>query len=580
MTDMLTDFLATPFTEFQLLRPYWLLLLLPAALLLWKLLQHNLNSTLWSAVVDTELLKALQTTATGGGHQRLPYLLLFCGWLLAIIALSGPTWERQPTPSWESEAALILLLDLSPSMEQQDLPPSRLERARFKLMDILKQRKEGRTALIIFSEEPYLVTPLTDDVATISNLLSAIDSEILPTQGDYAAPAIQMAIDLLKQGEAKQGELLLLSDGVADIADTLTTAHQLQQMGHRLSLLALKPDEDTPLQSLAKTGGGRYATLTADEADIQHLLPKVERSLQAKKHENSQVEHWVEAGVWLLVPILLLAALGFRRGWSLALLITMLPLAPQSEAVEWEDLWLRADQQGARALSQGDHATAATRFKDQGWRGTTLYQQESYEAAAEAFSQSTDPEAPYNRGNALAKGGKLQEAAEAYQQMLEQQPNHQDALRNLDLVKKLLEQQQQKEQEQEQEKDQQEQQDSDSDSDASQPQPSDQSPDEPSASEEQADKKEEPQQTPQQNSESDNKEEEKPQSTEEAPQPDSKTEQPPQQQEPSPSAEQPRSEAEMETEQWLKQIPEDPSGLLRRKFMLEHLYRQQRNNSR
>lgn len=576
------DELTTLFAQLHLLRPWWLLLLLPSLLLLWRLLKQQQREGAWSSVVDPELLHALQS-GSDTPRSRLPLLLLFSFWLLALIALSGPTWERQPTPGWESEAALVLLLDLSPSMSERDLPPSRLERARFKLMDILQQRREGRTALILFSEEPYLVTPLTDDVNTIRNLLAAVEPDILPTEGDFAAPALAMATQLLQQGGATQGELLLLTDGVADIADTLNSAHQLEQQGYRLSLLALHPSETTALQSIASTGGGRYAALSADDRDIRHLLPKASPILQSHKQQQEGVEHWVEAGVWLLLPITLLAALGFRRGWMLLLLITTLPHAPRSEALEWADLWLREDQQAARTLSDGDAAAAAQQFQHKGWRGTALYQQGEYEAAATAFGQSSDPEAHYNRGNALAHKGALEQAVEAYEAMLEQQPEHQDAQHNLDLIKRLLQQQQQNSsgeegsEEEEQTGSNQPQENSNSpsadanNSDASSEEGTQESNAQPLAPEGAPPPSSTPESDPQDHPSSmeENRNHSSAESAEEEPTEGSV--------ERDPMESMPRSEAEMESEQWLRQIPEDPSGLLRRKFMLEHLYRKQRN---
>jgi Ca-activated chloride channel family protein len=569
--------LTTGLTEFHLLRPWWLLLLLPSLLLLWRLLKQHQSESAWSRVVDPELLRALQR-GSDTPRSRLPTLLLFSFWLLALIALSGPSWERQPTPGWESEAALVLLLDLSPSMSASDLPPSRLERARFKLMDILQQRREGRTALILFSEEPYLVTPLTDDVNTIRNLLAAIEPDILPTQGDFAAPALAMATQLLQQGGAEQGELLLLSDGVADIADTLSGAHQLAQQGYRLSLLALHPSERATLERIATTGGGRYATLSADDRDIHHLLPKGSPALSSHRARQEQIEHWVEAGVWLLLPIALLAALGFRRGWVLLLLLTTLPHAPPSEALEWADLWLREDQQAARALSSGDAAAAARQFRHEGWRGTALYQQGAYEAAAAAFAQSNDPQAHYNRGNALARGGALEQALEAYQAMLTEQPDHRDAQHNLDLVRQLLQQQQQQQQSgnREESAESSGQEEAESTRQERSNPPTDKQP-------MQGQRPETGAQPPTPPTDSHNPDPSPSREEEQSGNPPSDPAEegypvPPEPPAPDIAAQpSPPSEAEMESAQWLRQIPQDPSGLLRRKFLLEHLYRRQHN---
>ncbi|MBT7307227.1 MAG: VWA domain-containing protein [Gammaproteobacteria bacterium] len=580
-------------SEFHLLRPYWLLLLVPALLLLWRLTPGRHGGSPWSPIIDASLLDKLQITPSVS-HSLLPYRLLSVGWLLAIVALAGPTWERQPTPTWQQGTPLVLILDLSSSMNQTTLPPSRLERARFKILDLLKQRKEGRTALIVFSAEPFLVTPLTDDVDTIRNLLSALSTEILPTDGDRAAPALQMGVELLVQSQAGSGDLLLLTDGVLDIADTLTTSHQLQQRGHRLSLLSIGNPEtirqnQPPLQSLAQTGGGVYASLSSDERDIHQLLPSIDHTQALKQAQEQTVERWVEAGVWLLLPLLLLAATGFRRGWLTALLLFILPPLPPAHAFEWEDLWLRQDQQASQTLSQGDHQAAASQFEHHGWRGSALYQGGDYGAATEAFSLSTAPDAPYNRGNALAKSDHLEEAVEAYQQMLQQEPNHRDALSNLQLVQQLLQQKRQQQQPQNGEDETADEETGEEETgdketseesqaqqgDTTEPTPEQQRGDEPTQDAQQQEARpESPPTDAITDAEAARIEEDQAEETPDVEESSQEEASPPTRQ-PSPATKTSTSEEDIALKQWLRQISDDPSGLLRRKFMLQHLLRKQ-----
>jgi Ca-activated chloride channel family protein len=592
-------------SEFHFLRPWWFLALLPVVGLLLGLWRSRGGASAWRSVFEARLLDRLWLEPPGR-LTRLPLWLLGLGWLLTVLALAGPTWERQPEPVWQTPSARILILDLSPSMDVADLAPSRLERARFKILDILAKSREGRTGLVVFAGEPHTVTPLTDDGETIANLLSALDTEIVPLTGDLAAPALALAGDLLQQAGAKRGEVVLLSDGMADRAAALGVARELRGEGHRLSVLGVGTVQGgpvprtgggfgkmarlplEPLQELARAGGGVFSLLSADDRDLARVLLEPGRSTPLQEQGGRGVERWIERGVWLLPPLLLLAAAGFRRGW-LAGVLALIILPPPAQAFAWQDLWWRVDQQAAQALQRDQAAAAAERFRDPAWRGTALYRAGDFAAASEAFAQAEGLEAGYNRGNALARAGQFEEAMQAYRRVLEQDPQHADARANLELLEKLMQQAQ-------------EQNPSDSSSQNAQ---QEQDRQQPSQGDEEAEQQEQQQQSGQQQGQQQAQGEQQDQpdpqaGTESQEKPTDRqaedareaarrdvAEQPQQQQatdqgtssdqapvpgEPSLEQEPPDEQA-LALKQWLRQIPEDPAGLLRRKFMVEHLTR-------
>ncbi len=619
-------------TEFHFLRPWWFLALLPMLLILIAHWRNRSGGSAWRAVLDPVLLERLWLEPPGR-VSRLPLWLLALGWLLAVLALAGPVWERQPEPIWQTESSRILILDLSNSMDAADLAPSRLERARYKILDILAKSREGRTGLVVFAGEPHVVTPLTDDGDTIANLLSALSTDIIPTAGDTGASALQMAGDLLQQAGVSRGELLLLSDGLADPAAALRVVHHLREQGHRLSVLGVGTVQGAPvpradggfgdmaklpvdtLQELARAGAGSFSLLTADDRDLAKVLLEPHRSDAFQEMEDTGVERWVERGAWLLPLVLMLAAAGFRRGWLAGVLVIMI-LPPPVHALEWRDLWWRQDQLAAKALEQGQAEQAAGQFVEPGWRGMAHYEAGDYAAAAESFAESTGVDAGYNRGNALARGGQLTEAADAYRQMLEQAPEHADARANLELVEKLLQQQEQQQSNQEQsadnssqEQDQQQQSES-SEGEGQQGQEGQQqqqaqeqtgdssaadkdkqeaqTQEEQSQAQADADQEQDPENN---QSRAGNEADTQPQEQEDSMaaarrdvadqaqsqdvRPESEQEQGAQlsaEGEPTQEAE-PLDESEQALQQWLRQIPEDPAGLLRRKFMVEHLRR-------
>ncbi|MCB1776756.1 MAG: VWA domain-containing protein [Candidatus Competibacteraceae bacterium] len=159
-------------TEFHWLRPAWLWALLPLALMVWQLLRQSSGASAWEKQCDPHLLARLLVRRTP--HHRLPLLLLTVSWVLTVIALAGPVWQKLPQPVFQTQAARVMVLDLSPSMNASDLRPSRIDRARFKMLDLLARFREGQTGLVVFAEEPFVVAPLTDDTKTIAALLPAL----------------------------------------------------------------------------------------------------------------------------------------------------------------------------------------------------------------------------------------------------------------------------------------------------------------------------------------------------------------------------------------------------------------------
>jgi Ca-activated chloride channel homolog len=562
--------------EFHFLRPLWFLALIPALWLLIALWRKQSSGTAWNSVFDQQLLAPLWLESPGKS-TRLPLILLASGWLLAIFILAGPVWERQPEQVWRAQMSRVLILDLSPSMNANDVSPSRLERARFKIMDILARSTEGRTGLVVFAGEAHVVTPLTEDNATIKNLITALSTEIMPAKGDFGTPALQMAGELLNLTGLRHGELLLISDGIADPATALAQARKLREQGYRLSILGIGTEQGgtmqhdgvtefvrfnpMPLQELARAGGGTFSLMTTDEQDLNRLLPDITASGTFDIVENSGVERWIEHGAWLLPLLLLLAAMAFRRGWLLGF-VCLLITPPPAYAFSWQDLWLRSDQQAQNSLNQGDAQSAAQRFRDANWRGMALYETGDFDGAAQAFAESDDIEAKYNQGNALARTGELEQAIAAYREVLQQNPAHDDAKANLDLLEKLLQQQQS----QDDDSDQQE----DGDGDESQSsdetnnehsEDSEQQQDDTQSAEDDADQEQSEEQSDQQQADAMQDGQDEQHDTLAPDLADEDNTLP--------------SEEDIALEQWLRQIPEDPSGLLRRKFMLEHIQRRQ-----
>ncbi|MBT37732.1 MAG: hypothetical protein CL938_04190 [Deltaproteobacteria bacterium] len=450
----------TGFENFHFLRPAWLFalaLLVPA---LWAALRQRRSAGAWRRVCDPELLRHLVVDGGGRSSRTVPAVFAVA-WTAACLALAGPTWERLPQPAFKEPVQTVLALSLAPSMNARDVAPTRLARARYEALDVL-ERVEGAAGLVIFAEEPYPVTPLTDDPSVIASQVPLLESRLMPGRGAHVGRAIDQARELLTQAGAAQGRVLLLGDGLGDVPEAaLEAAQRAEAAGYPVSVLGIGGDAEA-LEALAEAGGGRFASVRADDSDLDYLLGGGSGSaslLATAQQSGLKADAWNDVGAWLVLLPLLLVPLAFRRGWAAALgVMFFLPAVPQTATAGVAEWFARPDQQGAAALEQGDAAGAAELFEDPEWRSAALYRSGEYEAAAQMLQGQDDGRSQYNLGNALARANRFEESIAAYGRVLEIEPDHEDARFNRELVEKLLEQQQQEQQQQEQQQQEQQQQ--------------------------------------------------------------------------------------------------------------------------
>ncbi|BFI97243.1 MAG: VWA domain-containing protein [Rhodanobacter sp.] len=449
--------------QFHFLRPWWLCVLFALPWLLWQASRHGRGVQALSRLVDAELLpQLLQGEAA---RQRLPLGLLAFAWLLAALALAGPTWSRVEQPMYARRAAQVVAISLSQRMLSHDVAPSRIDLARYKAHALLAANRDGLNGLIGYAGEAFVVAPLTSDTHSLSTLLDAMAPDTMPVDGDNAAAAIARGVALIRDAKAGGGSLVLITDTADEAAQHAARAALAE--GVRVSVLGvgttqgapvpvpgggflhdaqgnlqLAARDDAALSAVAAAGGGRYVPATADGSDIAALKGELRADGTQAAH-NRLGDEWQDRGPWLLLPLLPLAALAFRRGWLLLLPLLCLPLLPATaHAASWSDLWRNTNQQAAAALRHGDARQAMQLANDPALRGAAAYRAGDYAAAVQALREAKGGDARYNLGNALAREGKYEDAIRAYDEALKRNPANADAKANRQAVEDWLRKQQ------------------------------------------------------------------------------------------------------------------------------------------
>ncbi|PMK01153.1 VWA domain-containing protein [Vibrio sp. 10N.261.55.A7] len=424
-------------TQFHFIRPFWLLAFIPMVLLLWLRWREESQPS-WKDILPEHLRSAL-TIGETGWRKQLPLKLLMVIVTIAIVICAGPSWQREASPFGEDKASMLVVLDNSESMLSKDLPPSRLERSKQKIRDLLALRAGGSTGLVVYSGSAHVAMPVTQDSQVFEPFLAAITPEIMPVDGKRAENAIPL-FDQQLSGELGS-TVLLVTDGV-NPATIQAYESYFEQSPYQLLILAAgskNTDSKNPidwdsLASLASKTGGRLVAVTVDNSDVAALSRAIERNMQLNGESSMP---WKDMGYGLLIPIALIMLLWFRKGWLVQWCVVGLTLSvvsyspnlaaktvhltadsvPETETLTawnkaeqwWWDLWLTPNQQGQRHFNQQDYLEAAKHFDDPLHKGTAYYYASEFRLAHSAFLQVestagvTSDLGLYNAASALAR---------------------------------------------------------------------------------------------------------------------------------------------------------------------------------
>jgi Ca-activated chloride channel family protein len=456
--------LANILEHFHFLRPAWALLLMPWAMIFFALSRNENRRDMFDGIIAPHLLEHLRLSQQSQrwASPRNFSMVIF---MLLLIVLMGPTWRQQPSPLIQDEAALVLLLDASASMTQTDIQPSRLERAKQKIADLLALRPDKKAALIVYAGTAHTVLTLTADRSILTQYLAAIEPEIMPRPGKFAERTLPNIDQVLRKSDAAATVIMfadgLGSDSSAQLSQYFTQRpHQLLVIGVGTSEASTKsseqliPLERDALENLAAKSGGYYLDMTLNDKDVVRANTLVNRHYRVV--EDNALP-WLDSGYLLIFPAMALFLMWFRQGWTLTwawLLVPFLVLAPPAPSIaqttpqsantesanHWfADLWLTGDQQGRLLMQWENYAEAATRFEDPMWKGLAHYYNEEFMLAAQYFSRTDNDDALFNEANARAQARDYVRSAVRYDRLLARAPNYPGARENRQRVQQLIE---------------------------------------------------------------------------------------------------------------------------------------------
>ena len=478
-------------TDFHFLRPMWFTALIPAFMLYIALKFISTRQSGWQAVIPAHLY---QHMVIGKSHkQKKPTLwLLALAWIIAILALAGPTWERLPQPVYQLKMGHVIVMDMSLSMRATDITPDRLTRAKYKAIDLVNKIGEGEMGLVAYAGDAFVVSPLTHDAANITSLLPSLSPEIMPVPGSDPLLGIQTAAELLTNAGYSKGMIYWITDGinarqqqelqeyVADLPFTLNAlavgtndgAPIRQTNGELLKdnsgAIVIPKLNASAINAVVRSSGGKFSEITTNDNDINALssLSLLDKESESQENDSDNLgDQWEEVGPYLVIVLLPIAAFGFRRGLIFILVAALyLPMGtapvraqeqPNSDAhlVEssdavawWKKPFLNTNQEGLASYKNNAFDKAAQKFNDPAWQGAAYYKAGDYQKALNAYQQVQGIDGLYNQGNALAHLGKLDEAIAKYDEVLRQDPNHEDAAANKAVLEQMKQQQEQQQQ--------------------------------------------------------------------------------------------------------------------------------------
>jgi len=459
---MVNDFLNISLEDFHFLRPLFLWLFIPSSLAIIFGLMGLQEEVKWRKVIAPHLRPYIIKKGSENRRKRMQ-LFAFIFQLIAIFGISGPTWNKVEVPGKTLETPLVIILDLSQSMMATDIQPNRLERAKFKIYDLLDANPRARIALVGFSGTAHTIIPLTNDYKIIKSHLDGLSPTIMPFPGSNLGNALEVA-DTITKITNVPGTILLLTDDFDDTTYELLQGFVLERKT-KIEILPFNtdsganipsPDSKSPLRNkqgeivhsalnknilhkLNSLESINVNRLTLDKSDIELLATTIRNNLEFTEQEEEKEDDWQDMGFWLIIPFAIFVLMWFRKGWVIYSLAVFVTLSSCSNNINFNDLWYSKNYQAQKIYDRGDFEQAAVLFTDPLYKGVAYYKSGNYKEAIKSFSEDTTAMGTYNLGLAYYKNGDFSAAEIAFGMAVEMNPELGDAKTNQKLIQQIIE---------------------------------------------------------------------------------------------------------------------------------------------
>ncbi len=435
---MLENAFPIDWDQFHFIRPVFLWLLVPLSV--WLLLSFlSLRQEQdWKKMIAPHL----RPFVIHEGSEWTRYLMqgiLFIGLACGVLGLSGPTWKQIEVPGQDLETPLVIILELSQSMLEEDLQPSRLERAKFKINDFLKEDPRARAALVGYSGTAHTIMPLTKDYKLILSHIDGLSPSIMPVGGSDFQAALSLADTLTSVTDAP-GTVLVLTDDISDEFFDAVKNH-LSTSNNQFEILPMFSSNEegmgSALEKLRSLEGVEVNALTLDNSDVEAVAKRVSQNLIFTEEDERQEDQWQDMGLILVIPMAVMMLFWFRRGWVIYGLLIMITTSC-SEVHSFKDLWYSSDYQGQLLSDKSEFESAAEAYEDPMRKGVAFYKAGDYGNAIQAFQEDTTANGAYNLGLAYVQNGDYAAANLAFGKAIELDPEMEQARNAQSEVNQLI----------------------------------------------------------------------------------------------------------------------------------------------
>jgi Ca-activated chloride channel family protein len=415
--------------EFHFIRPKALYLFVPLIVIVLLLIISNKERRRWKEIIAKHLRPYMFNKGSGWAIV-LPILFFIIAVSSMIIGLAGPAWKKKEIPGQKIQAVVLIALDLSKSMMTKDIQPNRIERAKFKINDLLDANPRVKAGLIAFAGSANPVLPFTSDYKIIKFHAQSLSNRIMPLQGTNT-PVLLQQVDTLMKHITAPSTLLLITDAI-DNEEAALLSSWVNGSIHRLEILLVSTpnggripgyskvvsrQDPAVIENLAQNNKIIITPLTLDNSDVKAIAGRLSKKLYFESEKKKDAKEWDDMGYLMIYPALLITAFWFRKGWTVQwciLLLSTLALSSCGLKSKNPDWWYSKDYQGQMLENAGKYADAADRFEDDKRKAVAYFKAGNYSAAADLFSLDSTAAGTYNMGLALAKQGRYDAAEDAF----------------------------------------------------------------------------------------------------------------------------------------------------------------------